>query len=128
MTRPNKTSISVVIACHNEESSIAATLAELARQMAPRFRWEVVVVNDGSTDRTLDVLQSVPIDGFERVVVDLSRNFGKESALTAGLDHASDNAVVVMDADLQDPLCCWSESHATKRVPRSCSPSAWTAV
>lgn len=95
--------VSLVIPCFNEEATIGATLAELARHMDARLRWEVVAVNDGSVDRTLPILQAHQPPCFDLVIVDLSRNFGKEAAITAGLDHASGDAVIVMDADLQDP-------------------------
>jgi glycosyltransferase involved in cell wall biosynthesis len=60
-------------------------------------------VNDGSKDGTLEILRSLSDEHDNVAVVDLSRNFGKEIALTAGLDHACGDAVVVIDADLQDP-------------------------
>jgi glycosyltransferase involved in cell wall biosynthesis len=66
--------------------------------------WEVVYVNDGSRDATLSVMLGLQADDPRTAVVNLSRNFGKEIALTAGLDHAAaTEAVVVIDADLQDP-------------------------
>ncbi|MGB0749292.1 MAG: glycosyltransferase family 2 protein, partial [Magnetospiraceae bacterium] len=64
---------------------------------------EIVYVNDGSTDDTLAVLKSLEATAVSVVIVDLSRNFGKEIALTAGLDHASGDIIVPIDADLQDP-------------------------
>jgi glycosyltransferase involved in cell wall biosynthesis len=70
---------------------------------------EIVFVNDGSTDRSLDLLTALH-DADPRVaVLDLSRNFGKEIAMSAGLDHAGGDAVVVIDADLQDPPECIPE-------------------
>jgi glycosyltransferase involved in cell wall biosynthesis len=64
---------------------------------------EVVYVNDGSRDRTLEILKGLQATDLRVVIVDLSRNYGKEIALTAGLDHARGDAIVVVDADLQDP-------------------------
>jgi glycosyltransferase involved in cell wall biosynthesis len=64
---------------------------------------EIVYINDGSTDGTLAVMEHLRQSDPRVAIVDLSRNFGKEIALTAGLDHASGNAVVIIDADLQDP-------------------------
>jgi len=64
---------------------------------------EIVYVNDGSSDDTLEVMAGLRRGDPRVSIVDLSRNFGKEIALTAGLDHASGDAVVVIDADLQDP-------------------------
>jgi glycosyltransferase involved in cell wall biosynthesis len=65
--------------------------------------WEIVYVNDGSRDGTLDVLHKLEAHDPHVAIVDLSRNFGKEIALTAGLDYSRGDAVVVIDADLQDP-------------------------
>jgi glycosyltransferase involved in cell wall biosynthesis len=67
------------------------------------FRAEFVYVNDGSQDNTLDVLYELRRNDPRIAIVDLSRNFGKEIALTAGLDKANGDAVIVLDADLQDP-------------------------
>lgn len=96
--------ISIVIPAFNEGAAIRTTLDEVGRlaQMIPH-RLEVIVVNDGSRDDTLDQVKSVTPDGYDLVVVDLSRNFGKEAALGAGLDAASGDAVIPIDADLQDP-------------------------
>lgn len=65
--------------------------------------WEVVYVNDGSRDASLAVMQALREQDPRVAIVNLSRNFGKEVATTAGLDHASGDAVIVIDADLQDP-------------------------
>lgn len=95
---------SVVVPILNE----AQTLPELMRRLDAVFvhlggTWEVIVVNDGSTDRTLDVLLELRRTYPYLKVVDLSRNFGHQPALTAGIEHASGRTVVVMDGDLQDP-------------------------
>jgi glycosyltransferase involved in cell wall biosynthesis len=65
--------------------------------------WELIFVNDGSHDQTLEVMQALRDDDPRIAIVNLSRNFGKEIATTAGLDHARGEAVIVVDADLQDP-------------------------
>jgi len=65
---------------------------------------EIILVNDGSTDATLSLLASWANDDARVKVIGLSRNFGHQSAATAGLDHAKGDAVVLLDADLQDPL------------------------
>jgi dolichol-phosphate mannosyltransferase len=65
--------------------------------------WEIVFVNDGSRDATLDILQTLATGEARLRVLDLSRNFGHQAAISAGMDHARGQAVVVIDADLQDP-------------------------
>jgi polyisoprenyl-phosphate glycosyltransferase len=96
--------LSVIVPIYNEEEGIREFNRRLATvlQALPFFS-EIVYVNDGSRDGTLGILRSLSAEHENVAVVDLSRNFGKEIALTAGLDHACGDAVVVIDADLQDP-------------------------
>ena len=98
--------VSLVTPFYDEEAGIAVyfrRLTEALESLARTIDFEFVCVNDGSRDRTLDALLAVT-PPFGRVrVVDLSRNFGKEAALSAGLDHATGDAVIPLDADLQDP-------------------------
>jgi len=84
----------------------------------PRYEWEVLFVNDGSRDGTLEVLRSLHEHDKRVSFVDLSRNFGKECAMLAGFDYADGDCVVVMDADLQHPpsvipemLAKWEEGY-----------------
>jgi polyisoprenyl-phosphate glycosyltransferase len=96
--------ISLVIPCWNEESVIPV-LYERVVQMLDRTgsTWETIFVNDGSRDRTLAMLLDLH-DRDERIkVLNFSRNFGHQVAITAGFDYAEGDAVIVMDADLQDP-------------------------
>ena len=111
--------ISVVVPVFNED----AVLPEFHRRLgsvldgvgAPA---EIVYVNDGSRDATMTLLTALHGADPRVAVIDLSRNFGKEVAMSAGLDHASGDAVVVIDADLQDPpelipdmVRAWREGH-----------------
>lgn len=97
--------VSLVIPCFNE----SAVLDELVRTLdavlsnVPDADWEYVFVNDGSRDKTLSRLVALAHSRQDVVVADLSRNFGKEAALTAGLRVASGDVVIPIDADLQDP-------------------------
>jgi glycosyltransferase involved in cell wall biosynthesis len=105
--QPGRTTpaISVVVPAYNEQEVLAAFHARLVAVMDQlRLGWEVVYVNDGSRDATLPQMLALKAADPRVAVVNLSRNFGKEIALTAGLDHArAAEAVVVIDADLQDP-------------------------
>src|SRR6185437_6791188 len=94
---------SVVIPAFNEAAGIAEFHRRLLAVMQPLGAWEAVYVNDGSEDATLAVLDALCHADPHVAVVNLSRNFGKEIATTAGLDHAGGEAVIVIDADLQDP-------------------------
>jgi len=121
--------ISVVVPAYNEREVLPAFHARLVPVMeAVGLPWEVVYVNDGLRDGTLDIMLGLRAADPRVAVVNLSRNFGKEIALTAGLDHASGTeAVVVIDADLQDPpeviphlVAAWRQgvdvAYATRRA------------
>jgi len=97
--------VSIVVPVHNESDVLDRFRREIDAQMAalPAYRFEVVFVDDGSTDDTLDRLLAIVGADPRYRIVELSRNFGKEPALTAGLEAAGGDAAVVIDADLQDP-------------------------
>ncbi len=97
-------SVSVVVPCYNEQEVILEFHARLAAVMDKLGNpWEVVYVNDGSKDETFPVLCGIRTGCANCAVLDLSRNYGKEIALTAGMQYSQGQAVVVIDADLQDP-------------------------
>jgi glycosyltransferase involved in cell wall biosynthesis len=96
--------LSIVVPVFNEED----VLPEFQRRLSAVLDThgidaEIVYVNDGSRDRTIALLLELHRTDSRVAVVDLSRNFGKEIAMSAGLDHATGDAVIVMDVDLQDP-------------------------
>ncbi len=101
----NKTPfISIVVPCYNEAGVIDVFLQEMFAVLERLGRdFEIVFVNDGSRDNTLDVLIEKSKEYDEIRVLNLARNFGKEAALTAGIDHAKGEVVVPIDVDLQDP-------------------------
>jgi glycosyltransferase involved in cell wall biosynthesis len=89
---------------HNEEESVAAFFDRMLPALeAPGETFEIVCVNDGSRDATLEKLLAARQREPRIRILDLSRNFGKEAALTCGIDHARGDAVIPIDADLQDP-------------------------
>ena len=96
--------LSLVVPCYNEADNVETLQARLAAVLdGTGCSWEIIYVNDGSRDLTLPRLEAMHARDRRVGVVNLSRNFGKEIALTAGLEHARGAAVVVIDADLQDP-------------------------
>ena len=105
-SHPSPKLVSLVVPVYNEAQaldSLFARLTPVLASLAPRYRFEVVCVNDGSRDATLEMLIRRSRELPMLRVVDLSRNFGKEAALSAGLGEARGDAVIPLDADLQDP-------------------------
>jgi len=101
-----KPTISVVIPCFNEEPVIEETHKRVCSALGGQveFDLEIVYVNDGSSDRTGQLLKELQkASSFDVRIVMFSRNFGHQAAVTAGLKHAKGDAVVLLDADLQDP-------------------------
>lgn len=95
---------SIVAPCYNEEGA----LRELYRRIHDTMEqtgetWELVLINDGSRDRTPEIMRELHAQDVRVKVVDFARNFGHQLAVTAGLDYARGDAVVIIDADLQDP-------------------------
>ena len=100
--------LSIIVPLYNEAAGLAVLherLAGLARTLKARYGLasEVVYVDDGSADNTLAIARTLPADALDVQVVSLSRNFGKEAALMAGLDHARLGAMLFMDGDGQHP-------------------------
>ncbi len=102
--RPSPGLLSIVIPCYNEEAIIEATHARIC-SIAPRLgmELEVLYVDDGSQDSTLEKLKQLASGDSRILVVEFSRNFGQQAAMSAGLEMAQGDAVVIIDADLQDP-------------------------
>jgi len=95
--------ISVVIPIYNEEEIISLLHRAVTDAMKSERDWEVVYVNDGSRDSSLELLRQLQAEDSRVVVVELSRNWGHMGALHAGLQTARGDAIVLMDGDLQDP-------------------------
>ena len=103
--RPSPARLSLVIPVYNEEAAVDFLRAEVERFMGEvASEMEVILVNDGSSDRTIDKIGAWAAEDRRIKVLHLSRNFGHQIASTAGLDYATGDAVVLIDADLQDPL------------------------
>ena len=94
--------LSVVAPVYDEEATIREFHERVCAAL-PELPFELVLVDDGSKDRSAEVLEGLAAEDPRVRVIFLSRNFGHQTALTAGLDHASGNVVVMLDADLQDP-------------------------
>jgi glycosyltransferase involved in cell wall biosynthesis len=96
--------VSIVVTVYNESKAIPQFFSRLIPVIESiTSNYEIVCVNDGSTDDSMKCLETIHRDNNKLVILDLSRNFGKEAALTAGLDWAGGDAVIPIDVDLQDP-------------------------
>ncbi len=119
--------LSVVVPVYNEEENIPELHRRLGAVLAPLVRsYEIVFVDDGSADRTWTVVAELAAADPHVKGLSFSRNFGHQMAFTAGLDHASGEAVVIMDADLQDPpellpelVARWREGYDVVYAQRS---------
>lgn len=97
--------VSILVPCYNEEASLPALYDALHGLMEAnkQYDWEVLLVNDGSRDRTMEIIKELRAKDSRICYIDLSRNFGKENAMLAGFDHVTGDCMVIMDADLQHP-------------------------
>ncbi len=137
-----RTRVSLVLPCRDEEEIVDATMTRILGAIADiPCRFEIVCVDDGSGDSTLHRLGcwQRKMDGVEMIIVELSRSFGKEAAIMAGLDAAGGDACILLDADLQDPpelirelIEQWQQGYeavALRRAERSSDTlfKRWTA-
>ena len=97
--------VSILVPCFNEAQSLELLYKEIVHVIftLENYKWEILFVNDGSRDNTMEVIKVLREKDSRISYVDLSRNFGKENAMLAGFDHAKGDAVIIMDADLQHP-------------------------
>ena len=122
--------ISIVCPCFNEEQVIEIFLEHIERVLEKiEKKYEIIFINDGSLDDTLTILLEMKNKHNNIRILNLSRNFGKEAALTAGLEHSSGDIIIPIDVDLQDPpelilsfIKKWEEGYdvvLAKRVNRT---------
>lgn len=128
------TKVSIVVPCYNEQEALPAFYHEIMKVcMEHQIDYELIFVNDGSSDDTLEQLRELSKRDRNITYLSFSRNFGKEAAMFAGFCNASGNYIAVMDADLQDPPSLLPEmlkvlesgdyeSVATRRVTRTGEP------
>jgi len=123
--------ISVLVPCYNEEAVLKQFYQRMTAIIDPitRYEFELVFVNDGSTDQTLAIMRHLRQQDSRVSYINLSRNFGKELAMIAGIDYIDSDATLIIDADLQDPpellprmLASWEEGYkdvCAKRASRA---------
>ena len=120
--------VTVLVPCYNEEETLPLFYNRICNTIAeiPGYEWELLFVNDGSRDNTLQIMRNLHMRDSRVSYVGLSRNFGKERAMLAGFDYAAGDCMVIMDADLQDPpellpqmLRYWEEGYEDIYAKRS---------
>lgn len=94
--------LDIVVPCYNEEEMLPIFYRELSNNLK-NINWNIIFINDGSNDNTLEVIKKLKNSYGNVKYISFSRNFGKESAIYAGLDYSAGDYIVLMDADLQDP-------------------------
>ncbi|MBO5372521.1 MAG: glycosyltransferase family 2 protein [Lachnospiraceae bacterium] len=127
--------LTVIVPCYNEEAALHYFYAEIEKVMQnmQEVEFELLFVNDGSKDQTLEVIRELAAKDERVKYVSFSRNFGKEAAIYAGLEHSTGDLTAIMDADLQDPPALLPEMYkaiteegydsvATRRVSRKGEP------
>ena len=97
--------ISALIPAYNEEECLHELYKRVSSVLSKleNYDYEILIINDGSKDKTLEILKSISEKDSRVQYVNLARNYGKEIAMAAGLDYAKGDVVVILDADLQDP-------------------------
>lgn len=126
--------VTIIIPAYNEAESfdeIKVNMQEVVRNNID-YEWEFLLINDGSTDETLQKMEKLCIADKHYHYIDLSRNYGKEIAIMAGLDYAQGDAVIIMDADMQHPiniipemLKYWEEGYEDVYAQRETSNESW---
>ncbi len=134
----NKRLVSLVIPAYNEEENVDKLFREIVRSMDKSYSYEILFVDDGSRDHTLEKIKSLRKKDRRVSYVSFTRNFGHQSALRAGLDFAKGDCVVLMDADLQHPpsmlpvmLEGWKDGYDivdTKRLDDNKTASLWKRI
>ncbi len=126
--------ITILLPAYNESESIPElkSCMETVMKDNPNYEWEFLLINDGSTDHTLQLIQEAAENDSHYHYIDLSRNYGKEIAIMAGLDYAKGDALIIMDADMQHPVDVipemikyWEEGYDDVYAQRQTSEESW---
>ena len=126
--------VTILLPAYNEEASFPLIERNMRQVMQenPSYDWEFLLVNDGSTDHTLQQMIRLHQEDAHYSYIDLSRNYGKEVAMMAGFDYATGDALIIMDADMQHPinvipemLRYWEEGYDDVYAQRQGSKESW---
>ena len=126
--------ITIILPAYNEAEQFPE-LKQCLEQVVidnPGYAWEFLLVNDGSTDNTLQLMRDLSDEDNRYHYLDLSRNYGKEIAIMAGIDHAEGDAIIIMDADMQHPISVipemikyWEDGFEDIYAQRENSDESW---
>lgn len=124
---PSQPKVSIVLSLRNEEAVLHELIARLRKTLQKTgVSYELVFINDASTDQTQDILENYALQFKEVKILHMSRRFGVQASILAGIEHAHGEAVITMDADLQDPpelipqmLQKWQDGHEIIHMVRS---------
>ncbi len=126
--------VTILLPAYNEEASIPLIQQNMKQVLAdnPNYEWEFLIINDGSTDNTLQQIIKLHNQDKHFSYIDLSRNYGKEIAMMAGFDYASGDAMIIMDADMQHPISVipemlqfWEDGYDDVYAQRQGSKESW---
>lgn len=124
--------ISVIVPMKNESAGLETLFSRLIPVLDSQGKWEIICIDDGSTDNTLELLRQQSLSDQRVKVISLSRNFGKEAALTAGLNFAGGDIIIPIDADLQDPpelipemVAQWKQGFKVVLATRKSRDESW---
>ena len=126
--------VTILLPAYNEEASFQLIRQNMNQVLTdnPNYEWEFLLVNDGSTDNTLQQMIRLHEEDHHYSYIDLSRNYGKEIAMMAGFDYADSDALIIMDADMQHPinvipdmLKYWEEGYDDVYAQRQGSKESW---
>lgn len=129
-----KRRVSYIFPIYNESGNISLLYKTMDTLLAKnnRYDYELIFINDGSRDNSLELLSNLQKKDDRITVIDLSRNFGHQIAVTAGLEHASGDAIIIMDSDMQDPpsvsfelISKWEEGYDVVYAQRSSRKDTW---
>ena len=96
--------ISIIIPLYNEQNNVIPLYERITKNVSEITNlYEIIFINDGSCDNTFDIISDISNNDTKVKYINLSRNFGQQKAISAGLDYCTGNSVIIMDGDLQDP-------------------------
>ena len=126
--------ITILLPAYNEAESFIDLKSCMQQVVSdnPDYDWEFLLINDGSKDHTLQLIKELHAQDNRFHYIDLSRNYGKEIAIMAGIDYAQSDAIIIMDADMQHPISVipemlkyWEEGYDDVYAQRQTSNESW---